>query len=461
MHSEKRIDIVNGPMIPNIIRYVLPLIASGLLQQLYTAADNIVVGRFEGSAALAAVGATGSLAALILNICLGLSIGASVAAAQDYGAKDEAGVHKVVHTSVLLSIISGLLVMFIGVFFSKQFLIWMDTPADVLPLSTIYLQIYFLGTPASMVYNFCSSILRAVGDTKRPMLFLTISGLINVILNLIFVIVFHMGVTGVALATIISQYVSMVLVAVYMMRLDDCCRLSLRMLRIYKDKLFRIVRIGLPAGIQGSVFSISNVVIQSAVNSFNSSVYVAGSTASHQIEAFIYTAMNSVYQAALTFVGQNIGAGQIKKIHKVLISCLIIVTVIGLSCGFLAHLFARPLLSIYIDDDPLAIEYGKIRLSIVANLYFLCGCMEVIVGCQRGMGASIAPMVVSMLGACGLRILWIATIFTANPSFYTLFWSYPVSWLITAIVHFIFYFYYYRKILRVHTEKTITASAEQ
>ncbi|MBQ7922916.1 MAG: MATE family efflux transporter [Clostridia bacterium] len=459
MRNEKRMDIVNGPMIPNIIRYIIPLIASGFLQLLYNAADNVVVGRFDGPVALAAVGSTGALINLILNICLGLSVGASVAVSQDYGAKDTKGVHRVIHTSVLISIIGGFIVGIVGFFFSRQFLIWMGTPADVLPLATLYLRIYFLGSPASMIYNFCASILRAVGETKRPMIYLTVSGIINVVLNLIFVLVFHMSVAGVALATIISQYVSMVMIVVYLVRLQDCCRLEVQKLKIYKDKLFRIVRVGLPAGIQGTVFSLSNVVIQSAVNSFDDAIVMAGSTAASQIENFIYIAMNSVYHAALTFTGQNVGAGKIRKVNRVLISCAAIVTVIGIVVGFTTILFADPLLSIYIKDEPAALAYGFERMKVVAVTYFLCGLMEVLVGCQRGMGASLTPMVVSMLGACGLRILWILTIFTASPSLTSLYMSYPVSWFITSMTHLFFYTLRYRKTCRLY-EKSIATDTE-
>ncbi|MBE6569290.1 MAG: MATE family efflux transporter [Ruminococcaceae bacterium] len=457
MRTEKRMDIVNGPMIPNIIRYIIPVIASGFLQLLYNAADNIVVGRFDGPVALAAVGATGALINLLLNICFGLSTGASVAVAQAYGARDERGVHKVVHTAVLVSIIGGLVVGMVGILFSKQFLIWMGTPADVLPLSKLYLQIYFLGTPASLVYNFCASILRAAGDTKRPMIFLIISGFVNVVFNLIFVLVFHMSVAGVALATIISQYVSMVMIVVYMVRLKDCCRLELNKLKIYRNKLISIIRVGLPAGIQGTVFSLSNVVVQTALNSFDSSIIMAGSTAASQIENFIYIAMNSVYQAALTFTGQNIGAGQIRKVHKVMAYCVGIVTVIGITIGQISILLAEPLLGIFITDEPSAIIYGIERMRIVSPTYFLCGLMEVLVGCQRGMGASVTPMVVSMLGACGLRILWIATVFAASPSLTMLYLSYPVSWFITSAAHLFFYFRRHRKMSVLYNPQNAVA----
>ena len=472
--SAKRIDILNGPMIPNILRFSLPLIATGMLQLLYNAADNIVVGQFDGQTALAAVGSTGALINLIVNVCMGLATGASVAVSQDYGAGNKEGVRQSVQTSLLISFFGGILVGIIGFFCSGTFLRWMGSPDNVLPLSTLYLKIYFLGTPASMVYNFCASILRSVGDTKRPLYFLTISGIINVILNLVFVIVFHMGVAGVAWATIISQYVSMIMVILYMLRLpaDDCCHIDLRHLRIYPNKLRRIVQVGLPTGLQSSVFSISNVLIQSSINSFGS-VVMSGNTAASQLEGFVYTAMNSLYQAALTFVGQHVGAGNIHKIHKVTLSCAAIVTIIGLVLGSLMYVVGEPLLEIYlpVTNDPTtaaeiqanaenleAIGYGMTRLLYVMVPYFLCGLMEVMTGCQRGMGMSVTPMITSMLGACGLRILWIYTIFSWHRTLPILYISYPISWFITTAVHTINYFRAYRKtkklFLQEHPEAT-------
>ncbi len=470
--STKRIDILNGPMIPNLIRFSLPLIATGMLQLLYNAADNIVVGRFDSQLALAAVGSTGSLINLIVNVVMGLAVGSSVAVAQDYGAGNKDGVQQTIHTSVLLSLIGGIIVGLVGFFFSSTFLVWMGSPSNVLPLSTIYLRIYFLGTPASMVYNFCASMLRAVGDTKRPLIFLTISGLVNVVLNLVFVILFHMGVAGVAWATIISQYVSMIMVVVYMSRLDDCCHLDLRKLRIYRAKLMRILQVGIPAGLQSSVFSISNVLIQSSINSFGS-VAMSGNTAAGQLEGFVYIAMNAVSQASLTFTGQNVGAGNVHKLHKVMLSCSAIVIVIGLVMGFGIYAIGEPLLSIYlpIDRNPAteevmqtnienmkAVNYGMTRLVYVMLPYFLCGLMEVMVGCQRGMGMSVTPMITSMLGACGLRVLWIYTFFAWNRTLPMLYLSYPISWFLTTAVHLLFYFKAYRNTKRLHeTAKAMEA----
>lgn len=437
--KEKNNDLTSGPLTIKIIKFIIPLMLTGILQLLYNAADSIVVGHYDGSSALAAVSSVGALINLLVNAFMGLSVGAAVVVAQDYGAKDYEGVSKTVHTSYLISIIGGIVVGAIGLIFSRQFLIWMGSPEDVLPLSTEYLMIYFIGTPANMAYNFGASILRSVGDTKRPLYFLTISGLVNVVLNLVLVIVFHMGVAGVAYATIISQILSAVMVIVYMMKSKDCVRFVPKNMRIYGDKLKKMLYIGLPAGFQGTVFSLSNVVIQSAVNSFGSLV-MAGNGAASSLEGFTYTAMNSVYQASLTFVGQNVGAKKYDRINKVQGVCLVLVTIIGLVFGVTTYCLGEPLLSIYLPNDPEAIPYGIIRMSYIALPYFLCGMMEVMVGGQRGMGMSFIPMINALLGSCVLRIVWISTVFAADPTLFTLYISYPISWIVTTLAHTVFYF---------------------
>lgn len=437
--KEKNNDLTSGPLTIKIIKFIIPLMLTGILQLLYNAADSIVVGHYDGSSALAAVSSVGALINLLVNAFMGLSVGAAVVVAQDYGAKDYEGVSKTVHTSYLISIIGGIVVGAIGLIFSRQFLIWMGSPEDVLPLSTEYLMIYFAGTPANMAYNFGASILRSVGDTKRPLYFLTISGLVNVVLNLVLVIVFHMGVAGVAYATIISQILSAVMVIVYMMKSKDCVRFVPKKMRIHGDKLKKMLYIGLPAGFQGTVFSLSNVVIQSAVNSFGSLV-MAGNGAASSLEGFTYTAMNSVYQASLTFVGQNVGAKKYDRINKVQGVCLVLVTIIGLVFGVTTYCLGEPLLSIYLPNDPEAIPYGIIRMSYIALPYFLCGMMEVMVGGQRGMGMSFIPMINALLGSCVLRIVWISTVFAADPTLFTLYISYPISWAVTTLAHAVFYF---------------------
>ena len=437
--KEKNNDLTSGPLTIKIIKFIIPLMLTGILQLLYNAADSIVVGHYDGSSALAAVSSVGALINLLVNAFMGLSVGAAVVVAQDYGAKDYEGVSKTVHTSYLISIIGGIVVGAIGLIFSRQFLICMGSPEDVLPLSTEYLMIYFIGTPANMAYNFGASILRSIGDTKRPLYFLTISGLVNVVLNLVLVIVFHMGVAGVAYATIISQILSAVMVIVYMMKSKDCVRFVPKKMRIHGDKLKKMLYIGLPAGFQGTVFSLSNVVIQSAVNSFGSLV-MAGNGAASSLEGFTYTAMNSVYQASLTFVGQNVGAKKYDRINKVQGVCLVLVTIIGLVFGVTTYCLGEPLLSIYLPNDPEAIPYGIIRMSYIALPYFLCGMMEVMVGGQRGMGMSFIPMINALLGSCVLRIVWISTVFAADPTLFTLYISYPISWIVTTLAHTVFYF---------------------
>lgn len=447
MTKTKQDSITEGPLTIRIIKFIIPLMLTGILQLLYNAADSIVVGHWEGSHALAAVSSVGALINLLLNVFMGLAVGTAVAVAHDYGAKDYDGVQKTVHTSYLVAVIGGVIVGIIGVIFSRTFLVWMGAPEDVLPLSTIYLKIYFIGTPANMVYNFGASVLRSVGDTKRPLYFLTISGFINVVFNVLFVVVFHMGVAGVALSTVLSQIISAAMIIIHQMRQTDCTRLNVRELKIHMDKLTKIIKVGLPAGFQGTVFSLSNVVIQSSVNSFGSAVMAANGAAS-SLEGFTYTAMNSVYQASLTFVGQNVGARRYDRINRVVFTCLAIVTVIGLVFGITTYIFAEPLLGFYLPNDPDAIPYGVTRLMYIVIPYFLCGCMEVMVGGQRGMGMSITPMITSLLGSCVLRIVWINTVFAMDHTLFTLYVSYPISWFITFAAHTVFYFIRLRKLNR-------------
>lgn len=434
--KNNEIDMCNGPLLGKIIIFSIPMILSGILQLLYNAADVIVVGRFSGSTALAAVGSTGSLTSLIISLFMGLSVGTSVVVAQYYGAGDWKNVSQAVHTSIATSIISGIIVGIIGFCMAERFLILMDTPGDVLDQAALYMRIYFIGVPASMIYNFGSAILRAAGDTRRPFIFLSLSGLVNVVLNLIFVIAFKMGVAGVALATVISQIISAVLIIICLLQFNGPCRLVLKDIKIYPDKLWKIVKIGLPAGIQSSIFAISNVLIQSSVNSFGSDV-MAGNSAASNIEGIIYVSMNSIYNTALTFTGQNVGAKKYDRINRILVICLLTVLSIGLGMGFIALILDEQLLGIYAPNNTEVIKYGIIRLNIIARTYFLCGMMEVMVGMLRGMGKSLMPMIVSVLGVCGTRITWILLIFAQNRDLTMLYVSYPVSWFATFAFHFI------------------------
>lgn len=442
------IDMCNGPLFGKILIFTVPLMLSGMLQLFFNAADIIVVGQFVGHTALAAVGSTGSLINLLVNVFVGLSVGTNVLVARYYGARDAKHLHETVHTSVLTSVLSGTALIVIGLILAEPLLTLMGTPDDVLDQAALYMRIYFVGMPASMLYNFGAAILRAVGDTKRPLYFLFISGIVNVILNLVLVLVFHLGVAGVAIATVTSQVISAVLVALCLIKTDAPYRLELKKLRIHKSKLLEIIKIGLPAGMQGAVFSISNVLIQSSINSFGSTV-MAGSTAASNIENFVYTAMNALYQTALSFTGQNVGGGKYKRIGKIMRICVLDVTAIGILLGGGAYLCGSTLLSIY-TSDPQVIQYGLERMMFVCLPYFLCGIMDTLVGSLRGMGYSIMPMIVSLTGACALRIVWIMTIFQMNPTLSTLFLSYPVSWFVTALAHFICYLIVHHRFMQKH-----------
>ncbi len=435
---QKNKNICEGPILKAIILYTIPIIFTGVLQLLFNAADLIIVGRYRGSTAVAAVGTTSAIINLIINLFVGLSVGISVSVAQGLGAKHDDDVHKTVHTAIPSAILSGIILTIVGVFGSEYFLELMGTPDDVIHLSAVYMKIYFCGITASMLYNFGAAILRAAGDTMSPLIFLLVSGVINVIMNIFFVTALDMGVDGVALATVISQTISAVLVIISLIRRNDCCKLNLKKIRFHSKQLIRIIRIGLPAGIQGSLFSISNVLIQSSVNSFGS-IVMSGNAAAQNIEGFVYITMNSFHQTAVNFTGQNYGAGKFDRIKKILYISLGSVCVVGLVLGAVAVLLSKPLLGIYITDSPEAVEYGIIRLKYICLTYFLCGAMDVMTGMMRGIGSSFAPMIITILGVCGMRIGWIYTIFRIPEyhSIISLYLSYPVSWFITFTVELI------------------------
>ncbi len=432
------LDMTTGALLPKMLRFALPLMFSSLLQLLFNAADIAVVGQFAGRNSLAAVGSTSSLINLMTNVFLGLSIGANVLSAKYIGAGDKEHTGKVVHTAVTISLLSGVVLTVIGLIFAPQFLALMKSPDSVIGLASLYMRVYFLGMPAMMFYNFGSSLLRSKGDTKRPLYYLTAAGVVNVLLNLLFVIVFRMDVAGVALATIISQYMSAGLVFRCLLKEEDeAFRIVLNKLKIDGATLWGLVRIGIPAGLQGVVFSLSNVVIQSSINGFGE-IIIAGSSAAASIEGFVWVSMNAFHQAALTFTGQNIGAKKYSRINKILFCAEGCAMVAGLVFGNLAFLFGRPLLGIY-TDSPESIDAGMVRLAIICTTYLLCGMMDTIVGSIRGMGYGVTPTIVSMIGACGLRLLWIATIFKI-PKFHTpevLFTSYPVTWTVTLLAHLV------------------------
>lgn len=440
------IDMCNGPLLGKIMIFYVPLMLSGVLQLLFNAADIAVVGHFAGNEALAAVGSTGALTNLIVNLFMGLSVGANVLVARYYGAEQLKELREMVQTAVATAVISGIILIFVGFFASRPALALMGTPDDVIRHSVLYMRIYFVGMPFMMTYNFGSAVLRAVGDTKRPLYYLLIAGIVNVVLNLVFVIVFSMGVAGVATATVISQAISAVLVIRCLIRTDGVYKLELKGLKIVPDKLIRMFQIGLPAGVQGSLFSISNVLIQSSVNSFGS-IAMAGNTAGSNIEGFVYTSMNAFYQSAISFCGQNYGAMKYKRVGKVLIICEALVILVGLLMGNAAYFFAGHLLKIY-STDPEVISYGILRMRYICVFYFLCGMMDVMVGALRGMGYSVMPMLVSLTGACLLRIVWIYTIFQQIRTLPCLYFSYPLSWAMTFLAHLICFAVVYRKLLK-------------
>ncbi len=436
MNSKKyEIDMTGGSLLKSIIMYSVPLILSGVLQLFYNAADVIVVGRFAGRESLAAVGSTTSITNLIVNLFLGLSTGVTVLISQEYGAKDYGSVHRAVHTAVGLSIIGGTLAGVLGFFASRQLLTFMGTPEDVINKSTLYMRIIFIGAPANMFYNFGSAVLRSFGDTRRPLYFSVIAGVINVILNLIFVILFKMDVAGVALATIISQFISAALIIKCLTGSTEFYKLTLKKIKIHKKELLKILRVGVPAGLQSAIFSTSNVLIQSSVNFFGSTV-MAGNAAAQNIEGFVYTSMLAFHHASTTCAAQNYGAGNIKRVKRGIITTVCLVTAVGMIIGGSVYLFSHTLIGIYSPNEDV-IMAGMARNKIITNTYFLCGIMDVLMGALRGLGYSLLPMTVSLLGACGLRILWVFTVFASNKTTTTLYMSYPITWTITLTVHLI------------------------
>ena len=434
------IDTTSGPILGKMLLFALPLMASSILQLLFNAADVIVVGKFAGDRSLAAVGSNGSLINLLTNFFLGLSVGVNVLVSRYYGAKDRENVSETVRTAMALSLLSGILLTVIGCLGAPVILRWMKSPEEVLPLAALYLRIYFLGMTSMMLYNFGAAVLRAVGDTRRPLVYLFAAGIVNVVLNLFFVIVLRLDVAGVAIATVISQTISALLVIRCLVQDTGDIHLEIRKIRIARNKLVRILQIGVPASIQGMLFSISNVIIQTNINSFGATT-VAGSAAASNLEGFVYVSMNAFHQAVLTFTGQNLGAGKHERINRILVTGLASVFVTGLLLGQGVYRGAGVLLGLY-TSSPEVVAEGIIRLSFVSAVYFLCGMNEVVVGAIRGLGYSLVPMLVSVVGICGLRLVFIFTIFKQSrwhvPS--SLYMTYPISWAVTLTAHIIVYF---------------------
>ena len=436
------IDMCSGPLAGKILLFSIPLMLSSLLQLLFNAADVIVVGQFVSKEALAAVGSNTSLINLLVNLFTGIAIGANVVIARDLGAgRKREELRRVVRSIMAMALITGIVMLGFGVGMAKQMLIWMQSPTDVIDLATVYLRIYFLGMPANVVYNFGAAILRAQGDTRRPLAYLTAAGVVNVILNLFLVIVCGLGVAGVGIATITAQYISAVLVVLCLIREEGPLRLELGRFQVDWKSLKRVMTVGLPAGFQGVLFALSNVVIQSSLNSFNDAVIVAGSAASSNIESFVYMAMNTFHQTAITFVGQNYGAGEGKRVDRVAVLCLSFTAITGLVLGNLAYFFGPQLLTLYAPGEPEVVAAGLSRMFYICVPYFVCGLMDAMVGVLRGLGYSIGPMVASLAGICGFRLVWVALVFPIHRVPESLYFSYLVSWILTGAIHTVFFFW--------------------
>ena len=451
MRKSYEIDMCSGPLLSRILLFAVPLICSGVLQLVFNATDIIVVGRFVSSNAMAAVGSTSSLINLLVNFFIGISVGANVLVARFRGANDFDDAQETVQTALITAVIGGFVLIAAGILLARPMLVWMATPDEVIGQAVLYMRVYFIGMPATMLYNFGAAILRAVGDTRRPLYFLTLAGLVNVAGDLLFVLVLDMGVAGVAVATVISQIISATLIVLCLMRQDGMCNVNLRRMRFHRDKFLRIMQVGLPAGLQSVIFNISNVLIQSSINSFGATV-VAGNTAASNIEGFVYTSMNALYQTSLSFTSQNLGARQFGRIDKILVRCLALVFVIGLVLGNGAHLLGQTLLGIY-TGEPEVIAYGMMRLGVVSVTYCLCGMMDVVAGSVRGLGYSILPMLVSLVGACVFRIIWIFTVFQWQHTLFSLYISYPISWALTICAHLVCYFAVRRRVFPRTAEK--------
>ena len=442
-------DLTEGPILSNVISFTVPVILTSVLQLLFNTADTIVVGRWGGETeaaceiALAAVGSCGSLVNLILGIFMGLALGAGVTVAHDVGAGDRPGVEKTVHTSSLTALLAGIVVTVLGLILSPWMLGVMKTDPEVLVEAVPYIRAYFWGAPAMIVYNYAAAILRSTGDTTRPLVFLSISGVVNVILNLFTVLCLHMGARGVGIATAASQWVACLLIILYMMRTSEMCRLDLTKLKIDSSKLKKILIIGLPAGLQSTLFSISNVITQSAINSLGK-VAMAGNTAAMNLDAYAYHVQNSLYQTTLTFVGQHAGAKKYERLKQCIGVCTASVVILGLVAGGGICLLGRPLLGLFAPGNDAVIAVGMKRLLWVCLPYFLCGIMEIGTGVERGLGHSILPMFVSLIGACLLRIVWILTVFRAHPVLDMVYAAYPITWAITAAAQFFCIYVYPR-----------------
>jgi len=440
-------NLTEGPILKKLILFSIPVILTGLLQQLYNAADMIVVGQWaaDGETAMGAVGSCGSLITLVVQMFMGFSLGAGVCVAHDIGGGKQDEVRRTVHTAIPLAAILGVIVAAFGIITARPLLAFTGVEEPVLSQAVPYMQAYMLGMPASLVYNYCAAMLRSNGDTTRPMIFLALSGFVNVVCNVIAVLGFGLGAVGVGIATAISNWFAMIFVIIFMMKSNGVLKFNPQEMKIHKDKLFKIIRIGLPSGIQGSVFSVANVTVQSAVNGFHSTAILAGNTAASNVGAFVYTAVNGFYHTAISFVGQNMGARKLERVKKIAVQCMLCVTVFGVFLGALAYIFQHPLLTLYGLDSAEAFEAAYYRMAYVIATYFLCGLMDVLCGIMRGMGNSTVPMIVSITGTCAFRMVWIYTVFAVYPTLPVLYAVYPISWLFTCVAHTISLFFIYKQ----------------
>ncbi len=446
MGLKSRVDILHGSILKNMILFCIPLILTNYIQLLYNAADIMVVGKFGSDEALAGVTATSHLINLIVNLFVGLSVGINVVVANRVGANDKESAEKAVSTSVFLALVGGLVPTLIGFFSAEGLLVLMDTPSEVLGQATIYVKCYFLGVPGILLTNFGSSVLRSIGDTKRPLYFMTISGIINVILNIVFIVFFNLEAAGVAIATAISNYVSAFLVFISLTKIEGICHLDIKKLKFHAKTALEIARIGIPSGINSCMFSLSNTLIQSSINGFGKFA-VSGNGIAANVEQFESLAQNSVFHAAMTFTSQNYGAKSKERIRPVFFNSLFLVFLIwSVTCSILL-LFKYPLLSLY-TDNPEVIKFALIKIGILVPTFLIAGWMDVVSGCIRGLGVSITPMIVSLIGVCGFRVLWVFTAFRLYPTLETLYWSYPISWTLTFLTNAVIYFFVYKRAIK-------------
>ncbi len=452
--SRAKVNMTEGSLFSNIMRFTVPIIITNMMQLMFNATDIVMVGRMCGSDSVAAVGASGSITQLLVNLFIGIAMGAGVTVAQGIGARDGEEVHKAVHTAMTASVICGLIMGIVGFIFSKSILGLMNTPAEVIGMSAVYIRIYFLGSVFSMVFNFGAAILRATGESKKPLYYLFASGLLNIALNFVLIRFCNLNVEGVAIATISAQALSAVLVVRDLLHRSDLCRLDPKALRIHKKQLKKIIRIGLPSGAQASLFSLSNMLIQSSVNSFGKTVLSANSAAGN-IEGFLYAVVGAFQQTTINFTGQNLGARKYKRIRKLTYISIGTGAVIAGTLGVLVLLFGRQLLGIYITDDPAAIEYGLVRFRCVAAFYFVCAFMDIVIGSVKGLGKTTQGMIISLVGTCGFRVIWIYTVFAAHRTLAWLYVCYPITYALVFIVQMCYFLHVTGKLIRSDSQEEL------